>query len=209
MKLHLASWVTAATTVILLAGCAPSPSESDKGGVSFDPPASAPSAGDIIGEGTVLQTEGSPALLCLGAVTRSYPPQCSGPQITNWDWQAVEGYQAADDVTWGSYAVQGRWDGTSLTVTVPPVQLALYDRVATPDPFANPANAGDSDQATLDRVSAELQADAAVPPATVVAENGYLFVTVLHDDGSLQRYVDDTYGDRIVIIRSTLRPVES
>ncbi|MCY7325838.1 MAG: hypothetical protein LH605_06880, partial [Microbacteriaceae bacterium] len=35
--------------------------------------------------------------------------------------------------------------------------------------------------------------------------NGYLFVDVLYDDGQIQHFVDEAYGDDVVTVRSALR----
>jgi hypothetical protein len=37
--------------------------------------------------------------------------------------------------------------------------------------------------------------------------NGYLFVTVEFDDGSVQAWADDTYGVDVVQVRSALNPI--
>ena len=58
--------------------------------------------------------------LCLGPVAESYPPQCSGIPLEGWSWEGVEGSETSGDVRWGTYAVQGTYDGESLTVTAPP-----------------------------------------------------------------------------------------
>jgi hypothetical protein len=39
------------------------------------------------------------------------------------------------------------------------------------------------------------------------AENGYLVIDVVYDDGSLQRELDSKYGPRIILIRSALKPL--
>jgi hypothetical protein len=67
-------------------------------------------------DGFVLQAGDGPAMLCLGAVLDSLPPQCSGQPIPNWDWEAVEGEESQGGVTWGSYHVVGTFDGTDFTV---------------------------------------------------------------------------------------------
>ena len=38
-------------------------------------------------------------------------------------------------------------------------------------------------------------------------ENGYLFVTVVYDDGTLQSVYDARYGTEVVAVQSALRPV--
>ena len=92
----------------------------------------APPRGDVLGVGTVMDT-GKPTgpELCLGGVAESYPPQCSGIPLVGWDWETVgQTFESSGDTTWGGYAVQGTYDGTTLTVTRPPVSSALYDPAA-------------------------------------------------------------------------------
>lgn len=39
-----------------------------------------------------------------------------------------------------------------------------------------------------------------------IAENGYVFLTVIHDNGTIQKKMDRTYGPNIVAVESALRP---
>jgi hypothetical protein len=77
--------------------------------------------GRFRGVGLVLEAPGDGPQLCLGAVEESLPPQCGGPVVAGWDWDAVpEGsYELANDVRWGSYVVVGTYDGEQLTMTEP------------------------------------------------------------------------------------------
>ena len=199
--------------VLALSGCAGAvtPSAGSSGG---DAPPTVPTTdaaapGDVVGQGTVLQADGEAVMFCLGAVAESYPPQCSGPEITGWDWAAVPGSESASGVTWGAYAVQGTWDGAALTVTQPPILLALYDPMRVDDPFTDPANAGASTEDELTALQERVSNDEFVDVLTSWPENGYLFVHVIYDDGSVQRYFDERYGDDIVQVRSALRDVDA
>ena len=69
--------------------------------------------------GTVLESPDHGPQLCLGGVDESLPPQCGGPDITNWDWSEVES-ESASGTTWGDYTVVGTYDGTAFTLTSPP-----------------------------------------------------------------------------------------
>jgi hypothetical protein len=64
----------------------------------------------------VLQKDGEPAMLCIGVVLESLPPQCGDVPITNWSWRRVEGEESLAGVTWGDFHVLGTYDGTSFTV---------------------------------------------------------------------------------------------
>lgn len=55
-------------------------------------------------------------------IADSLPPECRvpAPDVVGWNWDAVEGEQSADGITWGGYQVVGTWDGERLTLTDPP-----------------------------------------------------------------------------------------
>lgn len=50
----------------------------------------------------------------------------------------LDGEETASGVTWGTYAVQGTWDGEQFTVTRPPIMLAVYDSMVVSDPYRDP-----------------------------------------------------------------------
>jgi hypothetical protein len=92
--------------------------------------------GRFRGVGLVLEAPGEGPQLCLGAVEESLPPQCSGPVVAGWDWDAVpEGsYESANNVRWGSYVVVGMYDGEQLAMTDPARPSTLADR----RPYSSP-----------------------------------------------------------------------
>jgi hypothetical protein len=191
----------------LLAGCAAgpaSPGADTGGGTPPDGVIAAP--GKVVGQGTVIQTGDTPPQFCLGPVMESYPPQCSGPELIGWDWDAVDGEETSGDVTFGAYAIWGTWDGTAFTATES-ILLALYDPMPFEDPLLDPENAGDSSEADLTRIQNELDDSAPFPILSSGQMNGYLFVDVLYDDGSIQAWVDQQYLPDTVAIRSALHDV--
>jgi hypothetical protein len=205
---------------LALAGCGGTASE-DAGDTAGSPSGDRVAAGNgiaaegtVAGQGTVLQLDGQAPQLCLGAVAESYPPQCGGPEVVGWDWDAVDLEESASGVTWGAYAVTGTWDGARFTVTDPAIPLALYDpMMSEPDPRTDPANAGASSGAELVTIQDELTSDVNAganpwPILTSWPENGYLFVTVEYDDGTIQSYYDDLYGPDTIAIQSALRDLE-
>jgi hypothetical protein len=201
-----------AAPVVLLAACAtpadPGDGDDAPGGPGAVGPIAAP--GEVIGQGTVLQIEGEDAQFCLAGVMESYPPQCGGPVVIGWEWPDDGMWESASGVTWGSYALQGTWDGVAFTMTQPPIPLALYDpMMQEPDPRSDPANAGDTAEDTLLRIQEELHAWTDVTVLTSYPENGYLWAGVYYDDGTIQSYLDDVYGPDVVIVQSVLRDVES
>lgn len=203
--------------LLALAGCAGS---ATPGAGSTAAPGEFPrpaAAGEVLAQATVLQKDGEDPQLCLGGVAESYPPLCGGPPILGWDWAAVEQSESASGVTWGSYAITGTWDASAFTVTQPPIPLSLYDPIAQIDPRRDPANAGPSDESTLLALQEQLHAADYSPAqfsdwseAPILGdwpENGYLWVNVIYDDGSIQKFFDEQFGTDVVAVVPALRDV--
>ena len=102
--------VLAASAVLLLAGCAERPAERATA-------SSSPGRYEV--SATVLESPDHGPQLC-SSVLESYPPQCGGPDVAGWDWDAVDDELSANGTTWGAYSVVGTWDGERLTLTEPP-----------------------------------------------------------------------------------------
>jgi hypothetical protein len=68
-------------------------------------------------DGTVLEDPNHGPELCLGGVALSFPPQCGGVPLANWDWAAVDGEQSGSGTTWGEFQVVGAYADGVLTVT--------------------------------------------------------------------------------------------
>lgn len=146
---------------------------------------------------------GGEAQLCLGPVAESYPPQCTGIPLEGWSWDGVEGSESSGDARWGAYAVHGRYDGETLTVTGPPILLALYDPIRPEDPTGG--EPGTADTAMLEQIQGELPERLGDQFVSSSIENGYLWVDVVWDDGTLQDAADAAYGDGVVVVRSALQ----
>jgi hypothetical protein len=194
---------------VLLSGCAAEsdPAPAADGPAAAPTPSNSSAPGEVVGQGTVLQSGEDAAQLCLGAVAESYPPQCSGVGLAGWDWSTVEQHETASDVTWGTYAVQGTWDGTTLTVTQPAIPLSLYDPMAEVDPHLDESNPGPSDEAELTGVQADVDSLDLGGFLSSWVTNGYLFVQVVYDDGTLQEFLDSRYGPDVVVVQSALRAI--
>ncbi|MBG6189336.1 hypothetical protein IWX64_000256 [Arthrobacter sp. CAN_A212] len=187
-------------------GISPAPTSPSSAVPSAGDARAIPAPGEVLAQGAVLQQGEAPPQLCLGGVAESYPPQCSGPELLGWDWLAVEQSETAAGVTWGTYAVQGTWDGAAFTRTGDPIPLSLYDTIADIDPRLDPANPGGGEEAELEQLQVELlEAEPLILTSSVV--NGYLFVTVVYDDGTLQERYDVQYGRDLIAVQSALRPV--
>jgi hypothetical protein len=148
---------------------------------------------------TVMDT-GSPEL-CLGPVAQSLPPQCGGPAIEGWDWSEHRGmYEQARGTRWGVFAVTGDWDGATFAVRGA-IPEAAYDRAAQQAP-TYPAPAVGHSRAELQRIA---DAVAGLPGAQVAYVHGqHVLADVVYDDGSLQAWVDRTYGESVVVLSSLL-----
>jgi hypothetical protein len=207
MRIRGFLWVALASAgLVTLAGCASAPGSSGSAGSARFPQPVA--TDEVVGQGTVLQKGDTRPELCLGAVAESYPPQCSGPPIVGWDWAAVDASESAAGVTWGSYAVTGTWNGTEFTVTQAAVPLALYDPLARFDPRLEPDNAGASDESSVRRLQDDVSAGRYPGVLSDWTENGYLWIAVIYDDGSVQDYFDDNWGAGVVAVQSALRAAD-
>lgn len=210
----------AALAAVVLAACAtpgnpgaepvpaPGPDPSAAEPASAPAPAAHSGGRELIGQGTVLQVGDTLPRFCLGGVMESYPPQCSGPGIAGWDWSRVEQFETASGVTWGAYAVTGTWDGAVFTRTGTPVPLSLYDALPLEDPRLAEGVRGPASPQELERIQQELFSGAGDDlPLSGEVRDGYLTVTVVYDDGSLQARWDADYGVGVVVVLSALRPL--
>ncbi len=160
-----------------------------------------PPDGEVVGVGTVMDLgQGDDPQLCLGAIAESYPPQCSGIPITNWDWAPVKDTSEASGTTrWGSYAVTGTYDGETFTVTQEPVSSALYDPAApTDDPFTTPCPEPDGGWAVVDpdKVAFEDQ-DAVYSAAALLPTYAGSFLDMGADPG---KPADDASGTIVNVL---------
>ncbi|MEU4015583.1 hypothetical protein AB0E56_09975 [Microbacterium sp. NPDC028030] len=161
--------------------------------------------GRVIGVGTVLDVAGD-VQLCMGAIMESYPPQCQGVPLDGWTWDGVDGSESSGTTTWGQYAVYASYDGGRLTNTDQPIMLALYDTVAPEDPTGGVEGTTAEDE--LLRVQDDIAARLGTEALTVATDRGYVWLTVVWDDGTMQDAADAEYGDDVVIVTSALREID-
>ena len=112
---------------------------------------------------TVLESPDHGPQLCLGGVQESLPPQCSGPDIVNWNWEEAPSKETVNGVTWGDYIVAGTFDGERFTLTEPPQAPEAATQMSTMD-FTSPCpeppggwQVVDDSKATDDALNTTLQ----------------------------------------------------
>lgn len=128
---------------LMVAGCGDPTAQVGVGGTG-----GSSSTGSVTPDGTVTTRypvtvidDGDGAVLCLGGVAESLPPQCGGPGLIGWDWTDHEGsYEEAAGVRFGDFSVTGTFDGTDLAVTdaVPADEWTDYSGGAPEVDFASP-----------------------------------------------------------------------
>ncbi|MEU6410935.1 hypothetical protein [Microbispora sp. NPDC046933] len=157
-------------------------------------------------DGTVLSDSWHGPQLC-ATVAESLPPQCGGPDIVGWDWNAVE-HSAQGGVRWGEYHVVGTWDGKSLTLTEPPSlaqrRNAPHDRSDFTTPCPEPAGGWrpvDPARATQKALEAAIARARKLPGyAAAWLDQSYLDEIEgfdSHDPRWVERYAND--AERLVL----------
>ena len=147
--------------------------------------------------------EGDGPELCLGAVAESYPPQCGGPALTDFDWGDA-GSEEASGVRWGSYALTGTFDGTTFTVT-DAIPAALYDTMAAPEeePLAAACDSPtttDTAKATPEDMDATLAAASALPTyASAWLTGNTINVAVTEDAEGAEAELRRTWGGMLCV----------
>ncbi|MBN9214632.1 MAG: hypothetical protein ABS62_06680 [Microbacterium sp. SCN 70-200] len=196
----------AALCGLLLTACATSAAPGTAGAPALPDVVSGLPDGEVLAQGTVMDAGGE-LELCLGAIMESYPPQCHGIPLVGWSWGGVEGSEQEGDIRWGAYAVQGTYDGTSFTVTQPPIMLALFDPAMRDDPTGGVP--GPADEATLTATQDDLNTQLGDRVLSSWPQDGRVWVQVVWDDGMLQDAADARYGDDVVLVQSALQLVSA
>jgi hypothetical protein len=201
----------AALAALVLAGSACSDDGSDDvakddaaSASSTEPPAPAVPDGPVRTRdlATVMDT-GDGAELCLGPIAESYPPQCSGPALVDWDWAQHPEHDEQGDVRWGTFALTGTWDGTAFTAT-DAVSGALYDP-AMPTPTPTPPPLRSYTEPQLQQIAATLtNTEGVIGAFGGQGSEGHVLADVYYDDGTLQQWADATYGANVVIVSAAL-----
>lgn len=203
MRIALAALLVAVPLLASCGGDDPADTATDPAGSgSLERPTEVPAApGPVRSANLATVMDTGSVELCLGPVAESYPPQCSGPAITNWDWSEHRGmFEQQGEVRWGTFAVTGTWDGTSFTVDEA-IPGALYDPMfEEPEPLPEPHTT--YPPAELEAMAEDL---GDLPGAQgAYADDGHVLVDVIYDDGSIQDWADQEYGDDVVVVTSAL-----
>ncbi len=112
------------------------------------------SVSEFEGTGLVLERGARGPELCVGVVLSSLPPSCSGIPLANLSWTGLSGVDRMGGSTWGKFTVRGTFDGSTLTLTRPPVAARAPD----PSPFGLPPMAALCQQPdTLDPSAGEAE----------------------------------------------------
>lgn len=96
---------------------------------------------ELIAAATVLEDRSHGPQLCLGGILTSLPIQCGGPDIPNWDWDAVAGENRLRGTVDGHYVVIGTYDpdAATFTLTRPAVRSEEYaGPLPAPEPEREP-----------------------------------------------------------------------
>ncbi len=215
MKISLLAPALLLTAAVSLAGCSGDDGPSTAtdpagaGAAKPTPPTAIPAAPGQVRSAnlaTVMDT-GDGVELCLGAIAESYPPQCSGPAITNWVWKDYRGtFEQQGSTRWATYAVTGSWDGTSFAVTEA-IMGALWDPMRLEPPVL-PEPGTTYSQAELETISEGLSDELPGYQGSYADQEGHVLADVTYDDGTLQAYVDEAYGDNVVVVSGALVDVE-
>ncbi len=92
-------------------------------------------------------------------------------------------------------------------MTQPPIMLALYDPMPVPDPTEGKPGVAANDEEMRD-LQDELPERLGSDYLSSSIENGYLWIDVVWDDGTMQDAADAEFGANTVVVRSALREVE-
>ncbi|MCY7401277.1 MAG: hypothetical protein LH477_10000 [Nocardioides sp.] len=180
------------------------PGSADTPSASGEAPAPVPE-GAVTTNGLVTVLDpGTGPQLCLGAIAESYPPQCSGLPLEDFDFGDV-GAEEASGVTWGSYAVTGTFDGTTFTATQS-IPAALYDPMAMPTeeppgPACESPTTTDAAKATPEAMDATLTAASALPGLAMTWLSGNTInVAVTEDAAGAEALLRETWGGPLCVV---------
>jgi hypothetical protein len=145
--------------------------------------------------------------LCLGPVSESFPPQCSGIPLLGWDWAEQPGhsFETRRGARWGQFVVIGTFDGQTMTASS---AAPAGDRTGGPDVLEPTGDAGSGQPGQQQDIQDKLAEHPLPGTVAVHPTPAAVVVDVVHDDGTIQAQADAAYGAGLVQVRSMLVPVE-
>jgi hypothetical protein len=111
--------------------------------------------------------------------------------VTGWDWSAVDDVAEQGGQRWGTYALTGTFDGSTFAVTevsAPPGPEPYEFEIPCPTPEGGWQVLDPTRTSQDDLVHNRME------------------VQVFHDDGSIQRWADQEYGEGVGAVESNLQP---
>ena len=156
--------------------------------------------GTVLGSDTLPETDDG-AILCVGPVAESAPPQCAGPLLSGWNWDTFE-HEETGGVPWvQGVAIEGTYDAEEqlFIPTGEPMSAAAIQLPAVETPQ------GDLDEATIAAVQDDLATLERQDVFGSWGESGTVVLNVAYDDGSIQAAIDDIYGPGVVFVVSAMR----
>ncbi|CAN5455077.1 hypothetical protein BH10ACT1_BH10ACT1_21160 [soil metagenome] len=177
-------------------------------------------------EALVLERGTEGARLCVKSVLLPLDavPACSGPSITNWEWDRVDGQRSGGGARWGTYAVTATYRDRRVTLAETPTPVSKpraaedHDRFVPPCPepkggWARVGRPGSNSPATAE-ARARTQPDFAGSwrydiPTDRRTDGGPSVVAIVAFTGNLDRHRRDLQavwgGPLCVIARSHTR----
>jgi hypothetical protein len=188
------TWLVVGALLVLATGCGEA--SSDGRAAQVEPvarPTSVPAAEGVVTttRGVVVSDDGSGPQLCFGGISFGDPPSCSSAAVTGWDWSAVDDVAEQGGQRWGTYALTGTFDGSTFAVTevsAPPGPEPYEFEIPCPTPEGGWQVLDPTRTSQDDLVHNRME------------------VQVFHDDGSIQRWADQEYGEGVVVVESILQP---
>jgi Family of unknown function (DUF6174) len=168
-------------------------------------PTALPMSGPIEygGNITVLESAQHGPQLCT-AVEASLPPQCGGPDVVGWDWNAVDTEESAGGTTWGSFYVVGTWIDGVFTLTRPataPVPTPNRNGVDFTTPCEDLRTDDPDSIVTIDGPLREEESIDDFAGAWWDARHGVLNVAFTGDIDAHEAALREQYGGRLCVVQ--------
>lgn len=172
--------------------------------------------------GTVTETDGSGAELCIGAAIMVFPPQCGGIPVDQWVWEDVPGAQEEGATSWvDQIRVVGTYDGEVFHLTEEPslpegVGGPAIDVPADFPPLCTPkvtdaTMTGDADFEAVSTTAGALASTSAfwVSRAARPVEERIVNVIVTADAAAVTEDLRTLWGGSLCVVERPTTPTEA